>query len=199
MERRPLSRERILDAALELVDAEGLEALSMRNLGQRLGVEAMSLYKHVPNKAALLDGIHERILSELKFPSRGGGWKRTMGSLARELRRLLAAHPLAMPLFATRPVRGAGALALIDRALGILLDAGFTEKRAAQALDAISTFTIGHALASFSDEGAEPTPLAPEGLPHVARVLGAGPIDPEAGFEFGLRALLDGLEARLAG
>src|SRR5258706_5684902 len=99
-----LSRERVLEAALQIVDREGLEAISMRRLGDALGVEAMSLYNHVPNKAAVLDGVFERVLAELPVLKPGRkSWRAVLKAQALALRDVLAAHPNALPLFATRP------------------------------------------------------------------------------------------------
>src|SRR5258706_12286391 len=88
-----LSRERVLEAALQIVDEEGLEAISMRRLGEALGVEAMSLYNHVENKAAILDGVFERVLSELPPAKRTGSWKAALKERARALRAVLRKHP----------------------------------------------------------------------------------------------------------
>ena len=101
--RRSLSRRRVLEAAGGLADREGLGALTMRRLGAELGVEAMSLYNHIPNKGALLDGIHERILLSLHAPGPTRSWQAYARHQALALHRALLAHPHAIPLFATRP------------------------------------------------------------------------------------------------
>ena len=88
-----LSRERILRAALSLVDAEGIDALSMRKLGALLGVEAMSLYRYVPSKAALLDALHERLLSELP-PQTASGWREALRERVHDLKQLVKAYQL---------------------------------------------------------------------------------------------------------
>src|SRR3712207_8923049 len=85
--RRPLSRRRVLEAAVRFADREGLEALSMRKLGADLGVEAMSLYNHVPNKDALLDGMVEVLLGELEVPSEKAGWEERVREAYRGFRR----------------------------------------------------------------------------------------------------------------
>src|SRR5215218_3500871 len=97
--RRPLSRRRILEAAVRFVDREGLEALSMRELG----VEAMSLYNHVPNKSALLDGMVEVLLGELEIPPEDEGWERRIREAYRAFRRLAHEHPNVFPLLVVRP------------------------------------------------------------------------------------------------
>src|SRR5687767_2380809 len=103
MRKQPLSRDGILDAAVDLLDRHGMEGLSMRRLGSALGVEAMSLYNHIPSKSALLDGIHERILMSLDPPAHARSWQSFVRHQAHALHRALLAHPNAIPLFATRP------------------------------------------------------------------------------------------------
>src|SRR5664279_6137387 len=98
--RKPLNRDTILDKAVELLDREGMEALSMRKLGTALGVEAMSLYNHIPSKAALLDGIHERILLSLDPPPNARNWQTFARHQAHALHRALLAHPHANSVIA---------------------------------------------------------------------------------------------------
>src|SRR4051812_32385650 len=105
-----LTRERVCAEALALVDEEGLEALSMRRLGARLGVEAMSLYRHVRDKADLLDALHAAVLGGLQAELHKGDWRELLNNLARALRKALLSHPHVVPLFATRPVRAPEAL-----------------------------------------------------------------------------------------
>src|SRR5262252_10334550 len=96
--RRPLTRERVLAKAIAVADKNGIEALSMRRLGQALGVEAMSLYKHVANKDAILDGLLERVLAEVQLPQPGGDWEAELRRAAIALRDALARHPWACGL-----------------------------------------------------------------------------------------------------
>src|SRR5881392_2982848 len=98
--RVPLTRQRITDAALRLMDAEGLDAVSMRRVAREVGVEAMSLYNHVRDKDDLLQGVCERIMSSYELPTGGGDWLDRAKAGAREWRRLLQAHPDVMRLFA---------------------------------------------------------------------------------------------------
>jgi AcrR family transcriptional regulator len=100
--RETLSRDRVLEAALALVDREGGEAVSMRRLAEALGVEAMSLYHHVENKAAVLDGIFERVLAELPPAPPAKGFRSAMAERGRALRAVLRRHPNALAIFATR-------------------------------------------------------------------------------------------------
>src|ERR687893_1436892 len=101
--RRPLSRRRVLEAAVRFADREGLGSLTMRRLGAELGVEAMSLYNHVPNKGALLDGMVEVLLGELDVPPEDEGWERRIREAYRAFRRLAHEHPNVFPLLVVRP------------------------------------------------------------------------------------------------
>src|SRR5664279_5317853 len=100
--RVPLTRERVLRAAIELADLVGLEALSMRRLGQELGVEAMALYHHVANKEDLVDGMVDIVFSEVELPSTGLDWTTAMRRRAISLRDALARHPWAIGLMESR-------------------------------------------------------------------------------------------------
>lgn len=202
-----LSRERVLRAALALVDREGLGAVSMRRVGEELGVEAMSLYNHVANKAAMLDGVFEAVLAEVD-PSApaacGAGWLGALRARARALRSALGAHPNALPLFANRPAVTPASLAHVEETLEALRSAGFDVDDALSALGVLVAFVVGHALSSYGPrEPSEASYPAYESLPaeRFARVREASRAlvrhDLEAEFEFGLEALLAGLEARL--
>lgn len=211
--RERLTRERVHQAALSLIDQQGPEALSMRRLGEALGVEAMSLYHHVPGRAALLDGIYEELLRGLE-PPRRREFPHGLRELARSLRAALAAHPRALPLLATRPLVAPAALRHLDDALGQLRAAGLTPGECGHALHALLTFVTGHALAQTgaSDGGplgavsraASSAPAsAASDFPNLAALApqllekDAGPdTDADAGFEFGLDALLRGFAAR---
>src|SRR6266700_7139713 len=96
--RAPLSRDQVLRAAVALADESGIEALSMRKLGQVLGVEAMSLYNHVANKGDLLDGMVDFVFSEIELPAGGGDWKTSMRQRAVSVRQALGRHPWAIGL-----------------------------------------------------------------------------------------------------
>jgi AcrR family transcriptional regulator len=102
--RQPLTREAIITAALELVDAGGMEAMSMRAIGSKLGVQAMSLYNHVANKEAVLDGLHERMMLQLELDTEAQDWVSALRSTAHSYRALARQHPQAFVLLATRPL-----------------------------------------------------------------------------------------------
>lgn len=169
--RHPLTRERVCREALALVDAHGLEGLSMRRLGARLGVEAMSLYKHVRDKADLLDALHAAVLGSLE-PEGGAGdgqWRALLGGLARALRSALLRHPNVLPLFTRRPVQAPEAVAVVGRVQAALARADFRPAEAERAIYVVGMFTIGHVLFEHTDRRS-------------------------ATFGFGLDALLDGIE-----
>ncbi|MEU0558760.1 TetR/AcrR family transcriptional regulator C-terminal domain-containing protein [Dactylosporangium sp. NPDC006015] len=149
MPKAGLSRERVLDAALDYVDTHGLPALSMRKLGAHLGVEAMSLYRHVPNKDALLDGLVDRVM-EHAFAGLSvdfDDWVPWMRSFGHSLRAALLAHPGVLPLAATRPVNSPDALRMSERWLAAMRAAGLPLGRAMDVVNVVATFTIGHTLA----------------------------------------------------
>ena len=104
IQKQRLSRELVLAKALEVVDADGLEALTMRRLGQELGRDPMSLYRHAENRAALLDGVTELVLNELTIHPQDPDWKAQLRQIAHDLRRLALQHPNVVPLLVTRPL-----------------------------------------------------------------------------------------------
>jgi AcrR family transcriptional regulator len=203
--RQPLTRERILRAALSLIDREGLAAISMRRIGEELGVEAMSLYNHVDSKAAILDGIYEAVLQELPPPRRAAPWPQALRERARALRAVLRAHPHALPLFVTRPAVTPAAIAHVEGVLELLHKAGFSAGQALMVLQTLLAYVVGHSLWSFAptqdDERSLPDyeKLSTDAYPRVrelGRVLPTHNMDKE--FEFGLDAMVGGLEAQRA-
>ena len=196
---QPLSRERILEAALEIVDREGLAALSMRRLGDALGVEAMSLYNHVPNKAALHDGVYEQILESVAPAPKKATWKEHALHQGRALRDALARHPRAIPLFASRPATTHASLARLEGQLRVLRAAGLAPLEALHTIQIVVAFVVGHAMWSFGRPGDDTAPppyegLDPHAFPHVREVAKAlVRYDPAQEFAIGLEALVDGL------
>jgi AcrR family transcriptional regulator len=158
---RPLTREEVVDTALRIVDDEGLEALTMRRLGAALGVEAMALYRHVPNKEALLDLTVEQMRSEMHLtasPSENPA--EAFGAIFAEYARVLAAHPNMLPLATRRTVPTS------TSGLEYLIDQGLPEDVAVELYQSLTAFTIGWALLGATDS-------AWAGLPeHLARRLG---------------------------
>ena len=142
----PLSRERVLRAALRYVDAHGLAALSMHKLGAELGVRAMSLYYHVQNKDDVLDGLVDVLWSEIDPAAiEVADWRAATRGLARALREVVHRHPRAAPLLTTRQVSSAAALRVYAAYLSALESAGFERVRALELLRVLIGFGLGYA------------------------------------------------------
>ena len=195
MKRQPLTRDAILDAAIEILDRHGMDALSMRRLGTAVGVEAMSLYNHVPSKAALLDGIHERILLSLDPPANARTWQAFARHQAHALHRALLAHPNAIPLFATRPAATPAAVERLDRYLEVLMRAGFRPLDALSVVQLVSQLVVGHAMWTTSVEVTLLGEPVPAHVKQVERVLDSW--NPDRELELGIDALLHGFERLL--
>jgi AcrR family transcriptional regulator len=199
--RRPLNRRRILEAAVRFVDREGLEALSMRKLGADLGVEAMSLYNHVPNKSALLDGMVEVLLGELRVPPENHDWEERIREGWRSFRRLAHEHPNVFPLFLTRPPKTMDGIWLIEEFVKTLRKAGFGPETTLHAFRTLSSYTFGYAMSEirgFALEPADSRPgvqgLSPEEFPHISELRPyLQGVDRDAEFEFGLDRIFSGL------
>jgi AcrR family transcriptional regulator len=142
--REPLSRDRVIAAAVELVDDEGLAALSMRKLGAALGVEAMSLYNHVENKADVLDGMLDAVLQEVPRPDPSLAWDDRLRSLCHGFRSVGLQHPGVLPMFNTRRIQSADGFAAIACIHGILREAGFDDDRALDAFVFVASFIGGY-------------------------------------------------------
>lgn len=206
--RAPLSKDRILDAALALADAEGLGAVSMRRIGQVMGVEAMSLYKHVPDKDAIVDGIVERVLAQIVVPTPDDEWKDAMRRRAQSAREVFARHPWAVGLLESRASNSSPQrLAYFDGILGALRRAGFSNTLAMRAFSMLDAYIYGfilqeHSLAFSDDEslqevGEDLLRQMADRYPHLTAVtqeaMAAG-YDHAAEFAFGLNVILDALE-----
>src|SRR6267143_5007174 len=207
--RSPLNRERVLRAAVALADDSGIGSLSMRKLGDALGVEAMSLYNHVANKGDLLDGMVDFVFSEIDLPAAGADWKTSMRQRAISARQALARHPWAIGLMESRTSPGPATLRHHDAVIGSLRQGGFSIEMAAHAYSVLDSYIYGFALqeASLPFDTAEETvdlaqmifkQLPPDEYPHlteltVEHVLQPG-YDYGDEFEFGLDLILDGLE-----
>ncbi|WP_030230902.1 TetR/AcrR family transcriptional regulator C-terminal domain-containing protein [Streptomyces sp. NRRL S-350] len=208
--RTGLTREKVIDAALAYVDEHGLAALSNRKLGAALGVEGMTLYYYVPSKAALLDGMVERLL-ELSagdlFAEPSGPWTEVVREFAVELRRLLLDHPAMLTVLATRPAATPSALGLLERGVTVLHEDGVPLGDALDVLNSVVRWTIGHTLGEVGEtphhEGTEPQPeqftaLDRDTYPHLARAFATGEgLDSEKCFHRTLRILLAGYAAEL--
>ncbi len=209
--RTPLSRDRILDAAVAFADAHGIESLSMRKLGEALTVEAMSLYNHVASKDELLDGMVDRVFGEIDLPSVEDDWKTAMGNRADSARRALGRHPWAITLMSTRTSPGPATLRHHDAVIGSLRTAAFSVTMTAHAFSLLDSYIYGFAmqeatlpLGETEAETAEVASLmmaqlSTEEYPHLTEfstehVLRPG-YDYGDEFRFGLELILDGLES----
>jgi AcrR family transcriptional regulator len=206
--RLPLSRDRILRAALELVDGGGIDSLTMRKLGQALGFEAMSLYNHVANKDDVIDGILDLVLAEGELPSPSGNWDRAVRASAVSVHAALRRHPWASAVVMApgrlRPAR----LRYMDSLLGRIREAGFsaeTTYHAYHVLDGhIFGFSLWEASHSYSDADASEMMAAfertitadeyPYLREHGEQHFAEGPHQDVSAFEFGLDLILDGLK-----
>jgi AcrR family transcriptional regulator len=209
--RAPLSTERVLRAALVLADAGGIEALTMRRLGQQLGVEAMSLYKHVANKDEILDGIVDLAVGEIALPAPGQGWKAAMRRRGISAHEVLLRHPWACLLLMSRTNVGPAMLRYVDSTLGSLREAGFPVELADYAWNAMDSHIYGFTLQElnfpiepqqFAEAARTWLPrLPPDTYPHLTEMavhVMEGRYDGVPDFTFGLDLLLDGLERLLA-
>jgi AcrR family transcriptional regulator len=207
--RTPLTRQRVLDAAIALADRDGVGALSMRKLARQLGVEAMSLYHHVASKDDVLDGIVDVVFSEIELPSGETDWKVAMRRRAVSARDALRRHPWATGLMESRSTPGPANLRHHDAVLGILRGAGLSVELAAHAYSLLDSYIYGFALQEASlpfrtpEEAAEVAQammaqLPAEQLPHLSEIAMEHVLQPgyDYGREFlyGLDLILDGLE-----
>ncbi|MCT0203087.1 TetR/AcrR family transcriptional regulator C-terminal domain-containing protein [Synechococcus sp. CS-602] len=208
--RRPLSRERVLAAALEIADQGGLAALSMRKLAEALGVKAMSLYNHVANRDAIIDGLVEIVVSEIALPEIGGDWKAAMRQRALSAHRALLRHPWAALAILSRLNTGPAMLRSIDATLGCLVAAGFSLEQADHGWNAVDSHIYGFTLQeiNFPIEAQDYAAMASSFLPQLpvdrfphlnalSRQVIECRYDGLHAFSFGLEFILDGLERSL--
>jgi AcrR family transcriptional regulator len=198
----------VLRAALALADKSGLDSLSMRNLGLKLGVEAMSLYNHVANKDDILDGIVDLVFSEIALPAKGAAWKPAMRKRAISAHEALLRHPWAPSLMQSRTKPGPSTMRHHDSVLGTLRSSGFTLVMAAHAFSVIDGYVYGFALQQINVPLQSREQVAEVGeailrqlggeYPHLAEMITKHAMKPgydyAKEFEFGLDLILDGLE-----
>ncbi|MEU5962059.1 TetR/AcrR family transcriptional regulator [Micromonospora parva] len=220
--RQPLSRERVLAAAVALADAEGVKALTMRRLAADLGVEAMSLYHHLPAKEALLDGVVETVVAEIGAAAVAGNatnggdedWRTRLRRQFLAARQIMLRHPWMPGLLGSRRTIPVGLYAYYDGIVGTLLGAGFSHRLAHRAMHAFGSLPLGFAQEIFSpssaggsmeDDVAEADLAAmAEALPHLTAMVATeihdvtdptlGWCDGQTEFEFTLDLILGGLE-----
>jgi AcrR family transcriptional regulator len=218
--RQPLTRDRLIKAAMKVVDRDGLPALSMRRLGRELRVEAMSLYHHLPGKDGLLDGLSEALTLEIgaavaeRPRELTANWKSDLRSRCLAARQVVLRHPWTPALFASRRSIPGGLYVYVDQIVGLLVGAGFSHQIAHRALHALGSLMFGFAQELFSPPvsggkldaakaEAEFARMA-EALPNLGAMVASefhsstdasiGWCDSQTEFEFTLDLLLDGLE-----
>jgi len=212
-----LSRERVLAAALTMVDTEGLNVLSMRRLGQRLGCNPMSLYRYFPNRAALLDALVEFVLKQLPVSNLTDeeDWQAQLRAGGHQFRELAIAHPNVVPLLVAQPLttplglRPVGTLQLLEQLLALLTRAGLTVDNALHVARTFTGCLVGHVLNELQQltvDPAEPEPLYRLGLhrlprPQFPQLLSAAPqlahYDGAIELDFTLDVLFTGLTTQL--
>jgi AcrR family transcriptional regulator len=216
--RIPLSKERVLQAAVGLADRDGIESLTMRNLAREVGVEAMSLYYHVANKEAILDGVVDVIVGEINAavslidgPSPANDWKSAMRLRILAARDVMLAHPWAPDVIEQRTTMSPAILLYFEGLLGIFRQGGFSNDLAHHAMHALGSKALGFSQELFKpgnedggDASSEMLEQLAGQLPHLVGMLmeighddpdsTLGWCDDQAEFEFGLDLLLDGLD-----
>ena len=206
----PLSRDRILDAAVRLADGDGIESLSMRKLAQQLGVDPMSLYNHVRDKEDLLDGIVDVVVSEIEPAAAGPDWRSSLRQIILAARRTLLLHPWAARVIESRPDPSPSTLRHMERVMEIIRGAGFSLDLAHHALHVLGSRVLGFRQDLFDDS--DDARRDPDAAAMLARQLavshprlgelaaavthegGLGGCDDDVEFEFGLDLILDGLD-----
>lgn len=209
--RQPLTKERILDAAVALADEEGIGALSMRRLAQELGVVPMALYKHVANKDELLDGMVDVVVGEIDPPLADVGWKSAIRERVLSARRSLLRHPWASRVLESRTDPTPRVIAYMDAMIGILRGGGFSIDLTHHAMHAMGSRALGFSQELFDDTPEDPPQVQAimaqrlaEQFPNISEMVAAISHDDESvvglgcddqfEFEFALDLMLDGLE-----
>jgi AcrR family transcriptional regulator len=208
--RPPLSRARILDTALAMIDRDGLDALSMRRLAAELDVSAMSLYHHVPNKEALLMGVTERLFAEIDLAAADApDWCDALRAGFKSFRRALLAHPNAIALIEMKPAVTPDAMRPVEVSIGTLRRAGFDADESIKAHWVLVGYTIGHVnfqcVSPFLDRQQREQTLRerhhllpPEQFPNFLEAMSyVSTCDFEEAYEWGLDVILAGLTGRL--
>jgi AcrR family transcriptional regulator len=211
--RAPLTRDRVLRAALELADEGGTAALTMQRIGRRLGVEAMSLYRHVRNKDDILDGIVDLVFAEVELPADRSNWRTVLRAQSISTRAALRRHPWAITLMESRMTPGPANLRTHEDTITVLLDAGCSAVMATHAYNLVDSYVYGFALqeVNFPFSNAEELAAMSEEIlanlqadeypnsARVARELLTSGFDYADEFEFGLDLILDAIGPVLQG
>jgi AcrR family transcriptional regulator len=209
--KQPLTQQRITTAAIALLDQSGVGALTMRRLGGKLGVEAMSLYKHVANKDQLLADVVEHIISEIRVPDAHENWRKAIHDRAQSAREVLTRHPWAIGLMESRATALPATRTYLDRMLGILRNNGFTIEHAASTLWLTDSFVYGHVIqeinltSSVSEQVPETVDTARGETLMYPNLVALEKYSQENSFSFdtqftqGLDSILNAVEVRLRG
>jgi AcrR family transcriptional regulator len=210
--REPLTKERILRAAVALADEVGVESLSMRRLAQEVGVVPMALYKHVANKDELFDGMIDVVIGEIDPPIEGAEWRTTMRGRILSARRALLRHPWASSVLESRGQPTPTVIGYMDSMMGVFLDGGFSVDLMHHAMHVMGSRILGFSQELFDDTASLPAEEAAEmwtqmadAYPNIAKLVPVavdtheGPVvgggcDDQFEFEFALDLVLDGLE-----
>jgi AcrR family transcriptional regulator len=198
-----LSRERVVRAAVTIIERDGADALSMRRVAAELGAAPMSLYNHLPNKAALLDGVAEFIMTDMEFAADpDADWRDQARGLARTFRAITRRYPRSVQVVITRQPRSAAGLQALELVLGAVRKAGFDNHVAVRLVRTFESFVLGSLVRESSadrrssDLAASTAALDSAELPHTRRLL---PMlvehDHDADFEFGLEMLIGAISA----
>ncbi len=210
--REPLSRERVLRAAIAIADEGGIESLTMRKLGQSIGVEAMSLYNHVASKHDILDGMVDIVVCEIDLPVYGVDWREAMRRRATSAHDVFSRHPWASALIDSRKSSGPARLRYFDWVIGTLRQAGFSLEMAARAFSLLDSYIYGFGRQQVNmSPGVDATPeemaeaflrVVPAAeYPYLAEMITDYAMqvgyDEHADFQFGLGLILEGLQGLL--
>ena len=208
--RAPLTAARVIAGAIDVADEVGMERLTIRKLARELDVKPMTLYHHVANKEAILDGMVDIVFSEISKPPEDCNWKMAMGRRSFSARNVLARHPWAVPLMESRTTPGPETLSHHDAVIGCLRRGGFSIEMTAHAYALIDSYVYGFALqeANLPATGGEQMaelaksiikPLPAGEYPHLMELTAEHILQPGYDFgnefEFGLDLILDSLEA----
>jgi AcrR family transcriptional regulator len=206
--RASLTRQRVLEAAVELADRQGIEGVSMRRLGQELGIEAMSLYTHVRSKDDLLDGMVDVVLGQIAVPPANLDWKATLRRTILNARDVMLRHRWAPAVIESRVAPGPSGLRHYDAVMGILREGGFSLEMTHHAIHLLGSRLLGFtqdlfddspnvddtATRAFAEQVAATHPYVAEMALGATHDGGLGGCDDDVEFAFALDVILDGLE-----
>ncbi|WP_174185744.1 TetR/AcrR family transcriptional regulator [Nocardia barduliensis] len=210
-QRIPLTRQRVLAAAVAVADEQGVHGLTMRKIADRLGVEAMSLYHHFGGKSEILDGMVDLVFDEVDPPDRSAGWRTALRDRAVSLRAALRRHPWAVGLMESRATPGPATLRHHDAAIGLLREAGFSLVMTAHTVSVLDSYIYGFVLqeVNMPFEGAADLESVAAGIrrsipageyPHFTELMTDHALLPGYAyadeFTYGLDLILDGLANR---